>query len=89
MTLPDDLPWMIEYRLKGAILTTLPRRPVRSVGTSGATDAAIVQPQIPFGTLGWRLPGETEWKPLSALPKHWCPFLNRVRPSEWDFRDRY
>lgn len=87
MTLPDDLPGMIEYKVGTMTLTTLPRRPVQSVGTSGDTDADIVRPMIPYGCTGWRLPQEPDWNPLSSIPAHWMPFLNRKRPSEIDMRD--
>jgi hypothetical protein len=91
MQCPDDLPWMIEYRMNGPdeaprILSALPRRPVRAVGTSGKTDAPIIRPQIPLGANAWRLPGEQDWRPLGALPRHWMPFVNARPSSEKDFR---
>lgn len=96
MTLPDDLPHVIEWRMSYSeryqtdiILTSLPRRPVRMIGSGGKTDAAIVRPQIPYGARGWRLIGEGEWRRLRDIPAHWMPFVNRDRPSEMDFRPRF
>jgi hypothetical protein len=86
MNLPDDLPFMIDYLVGKVVLTTLPRRPVSPISTSGDTDAKIVRPQIPYGTTAWRRTGETVWRSLSAIPKHWLPFLDRQRGTEWDCR---
>lgn len=86
MNFPSDLPWILEYRVGTVILTTLPRRHVQSVGTSGNSDAAVVRPRIPLGCDGWRRRGETQWHALDQLPKDWLPFLNRERGTEMDFR---
>jgi hypothetical protein len=85
MPYPPDLPWMIEWRMhlerqKPRVLTSLPRRDVRGVGSNGATDVMIVRPRIPAGALAWRLPGEQTWRSLRELPAAWMPFLNR---AEW------
>lgn len=92
MTFPDDLPWMVEWRMNGpgerpCVLSSLPRRPVTAQGTSGKTDACIVRPQFPAGANAWRLPGR-EWQSLAAIPKHWMPFLDRKRESALDFRPK-
>jgi hypothetical protein len=95
---PDDLPEIIEYRFGGmtiqgkqipiTIRPCFPRRPVRSIGTSGATDAAQVIPQIPYGCTGWKLPHEKTWHTIGSLPSHWLPFLDRERETEMDFRPK-
>jgi hypothetical protein len=74
---PDSLPWMIEWRVGKVVLTSLPRRAVESISSSGDTNADIVRPQIPMGCTGWRLPDEPEWRKMGELPKEWMPFLNR------------
>jgi len=86
MTYPDDLPHMLEYRVGTVVLTTLCRRPVEYISTSGDTNADIVRPRIPFGCDGWRRVGTRLWQPLSTLPKEWMPFLNRERPGPLDPR---
>jgi hypothetical protein len=88
MIYPDDLPHMLEYRLEYAVVTTLCRTPVRSISTSGDTNARIVKPRIPLGCTGWRKVGETTWRPLDTIPPNWMPFLNRERPSEMDPRPK-
>jgi hypothetical protein len=84
--LPDDLPGIIYWQLDYAVLTSLPRTPVRFVGSGGATNAAIVRPCIPFGTRAWRTQPDNPWLPLDDLPTHWLPFLNRKRETEMDPR---
>jgi hypothetical protein len=86
MDIPPDLPYLIYYQLDFAVLTAFPRRPVVYVGSSGTTDAAQVNPQIPYGTRAWRLAITEPWRPLAELPKAWMPFLERKRPSEMDPR---
>lgn len=86
VTFPDDLPEILFYRCGNTCLPTLPRTPVRSVGTSGKTDAAQVCPQIPLGATGWMLSLDTAWRPMSTLPARWMEFLNRKRGSAMDFR---
>lgn len=86
MNFPPDLPNILEYRCGDTIRTTLPRRPVESVSTSGKTTAAIVCPQIPYGCTGWRKVGEEAWRMLDTIPASWKPFLQRERPSAMDFR---
>lgn len=95
---PDDLPWVVVYRLGMSrghdgepcpiVKSTLPRRPVSFIGSSGNTDAAMVCPTIPHGCTGWKLLGETEWKPISELPPHWLPFLQRERGTAHDSRHK-
>jgi hypothetical protein len=85
MEIPDTLPAIIEYRVGSVVLIALPRRPVRSRGSSSATDAATIMPRVPLGTEAWRLPGG-DWRPLSDVPVSWRPFLNRDRPSAMDPR---
>ncbi len=87
MKFPDDLPELVEYRIGVTVRGTLCRRPVRFIGSNGATDSPQVCPQIPIGTDAWRLPGG-DWKPLEAIPKHWMPFLDRERGTEMDPRDK-
>lgn len=41
---------------------------------------------IPYGCTGWREGGTKAWRPLSEIPKHWLPFLNRERETEMDSR---
>lgn len=82
---PADLPHMVEWLLPGpdgraTVLKSLPRRGVRSVGSGGATDAAIVRPRIPYGAAGWRLPREAAWRALAEIPESWRAFLERVKP---------
>lgn len=96
MILPDDLPHIIEWRMSYSqramtdiVLHSLPRAPVVAIGSSGVTNAAIVRPQIPYGARGWRVTGETAWRQIKDIPKHWLPFVNRPRPSEMDFRPRF
>lgn len=91
MTFPDDLPGVLVYLLgvhhgHDIVKATYPRRPVAFVSSSGSTDAAMICPTIPYGCQGWRLLGETGWKPLDALPPHWRPFLSRERGTEHDPR---
>lgn len=88
MTFPDDLPGFIEYRVGDTVRTALPRRPVQSISSSGATDAALVCPQIPIGAEAWRVPPATSWSKLSDLPAAWLPFLNRERGTVMDSRPR-
>jgi hypothetical protein len=88
MTYPPDLPWMLEYRVGATVIMTLPRRPVFFISSSGATDAAIVHPQIPYGCTGWRRVGEEAWRALETLPDHWRPFLQRERGTELDPRHK-
>jgi hypothetical protein len=61
---PDDLPWILEYRVGSTVRTTLPRRSVAYVASSGVTDAPIVCPQIPVGCSGWRRACETARGPV-------------------------
>lgn len=86
MDLPDDLPTILFYRVGKTCKPCLPRRPVQAVKAGGRTNAPVVCPQIPLGTTGWMLATDTDWRPLSDLPKHWLPFLNRERLSPMDFR---
>lgn len=86
MDFPADLPGILHYRVGATVRATLPRTPVVYVSSSGSTNAATVCPCIPLGATGWRLAGEREWKPLSALPAAWMPFLNRARGSAMDPR---
>jgi len=88
MDFPASLPWMLEYRTGSVVMTTLCRRPVRFISTSGDTDAKIVTPQIPVGCDGWRRIGETEWHPLSDIPEEWMPFLQRERGTALDPRPK-
>lgn len=88
MTFPDDLPWVIFYRCGSTSRIGLPRRPVHYVGTSGNTDARDVCPQIPYGCTGWKINQYHPWRPLTELPKHWLPFLDRERGSEMDPRPK-
>lgn len=75
---PDDLPSILFYRMvsRVVVLLALPRRPVESMGSSGITNAPIVRRSIPPGADGWRI-DSGDWKPLSEIPKHWLPFLER------------
>jgi hypothetical protein len=84
--LPDDLPGIIYWQLDFAVLTSLPRTPVRYVGSGGATNAAIVRPCIPIGTKAWSQSADGPWRHLQELPSHWMPFLNRERGTEMDPR---
>jgi hypothetical protein len=86
MTFPPDLPGILYYRVGGVILTTLPRRPVVYVSSSGATNAAVVRPTIPLGCDAWRADPSGPWLKLDQLPAAWLPFLNRPRNSEMDPR---
>ncbi len=100
MTFPDDLPSVLVYLLgiypdrtgqnggrpTEIVLATYPRRPVVSISTSGNTDASTVRPTIPYGCKGWRVLGETAWKPLKDLPRPWMPFLMRERGTAHDPR---
>ncbi len=85
---PEDLPWIIEYRVGKMVLTTLPRRPVNFRGSSGTTDASTVRPRIPVGTDAWRVPPSLKWLRLDRLPKHWIPFLQRERGTPMDPRPK-
>ena len=42
---------------------------------------------IPFGADGWRLSGETEWKPVSALPQHWLKYLNDAGTTQQEVEE--
>ena len=86
MNFPPDLPEIIEYATGPVSRYALPRKPVEFVSSSGKTTAAQVCPQIPYGASAWRLTCNHEWRPLSELPKHWLPFLQRARPSVMDPR---
>lgn len=89
MIFPADLPWCVVYRMSRPYepvrtRTALPRRPVAI--ERGRLNTAMVCPQIPFGATGWCLPRETQFRPLSAIPQHWMPFLHRQRGTEMDYR---
>lgn len=86
MNFPDTLPEIIFYRCGKTSRPALPRRPVKYLRTSGATNAAEVCPQIPLGCTGWRADACGKWRPLSELPKEWMPFLNKMRPGPMDPR---
>jgi hypothetical protein len=88
MTLPDDLPHVIDWRMKSraVVLTSLPRRPVEHTSSNGQTNAAVVRPTIPVGADGWRVRDGDPWRPLDQLPPHWLPFLNRARGTSHDPR---
>lgn len=86
MKFPVDLPWIVEYRCGKTVRATLCRHPVAFIGSNGATDSPQVCPQIPLGCDGWRLVGESDWKPLEDIPAHWKPFLERERGTEMDPR---
>jgi hypothetical protein len=88
LTFPEDLPWMIEYRVGSTVRITLPRVPVHYVSSSGSTDAAIVCPRIPLGCTGWRRAGELAWRSLKDVPRAWMPFLDRERGTEMDPRPK-
>jgi hypothetical protein len=75
--MPDDLPGILYYRVGCTVRATLPRRPVSYVGSSGATDAAQVCPNIPHGADAWREEPAGAWRPLKELPPAWLPWLNR------------
>jgi hypothetical protein len=84
--MPDDLPSIIFWRLQAVlkshttiiVLTSLPRRKVESIASSGATNAPIVRPNIPLCADAWRIDSYADWQPLATIPKHWLPFLQRV-----------
>jgi hypothetical protein len=76
MNYPDDLPWILEYRVGDTVRATLPRRKVENVSSSGDTNANEVCPRIPVGADAVRRVGGP-WRKLEDLPKHWLPFLNR------------
>lgn len=90
--MPADLPGMLEYRcptsLGPVVITTLPRRPVESISSSGKTTAVTLHPNIPLGADGWRLATENEWHPMAELPRHWLPYLERQRGTVMDPRSR-
>ena len=88
MEYPADLPEIIQYRTGKITRTSLCRRPVRYIGTSGCTDAALVCPRIPIGADAWRVQSSDQWRPLSELPEAWLPFLNRERGTEMDPRPK-
>jgi len=75
--MPSDLPWVIYWRVGSVILTSLPHREVRNVGSSGMTDRAIVRPSIPVGATGWRADPWTAWQSMESLPLAWMPWLQR------------
>jgi hypothetical protein len=83
---PADLPGIMWYRVGVTARSTLPRNPVESVSSSGATNAALVCPQIPVGADAWRADPNDSWKPLGLLPPAWLPFLNRKRGTPMDAR---
>jgi len=75
--MPESLPWIIWYQVGQVLLASLPRREVRSIGSSGCTDAVIVRPWIPAGATGWRADQHSPFRPMSELPAEWMPWLDR------------
>lgn len=87
MSLPADLPDILYYRVGRTVRVTLPRRPVEYVSTSGVTNAHQVCPQIPYGADAWQVAGGP-WRPLSEIPAHWLPYLQRERGTAHDSRKK-
>ena len=87
MDFPSDLPWMIYYRMpSGVVRSTLPRKSVEFLGSSGATNAAVICPTIPLGADAWSMPGSDDWRPIDTIPQHWLPYLSRKRGTPHDGR---
>ena len=87
---PDDLPGILHYRVGKTIRIALPRTPVAYHGSSVATNATQVCPQVPLGCSGWQLVTDPKgfWRELSELPPAWMPFLNRERGTVMDPRHK-
>ena len=66
----DAGPTLIEWRLpSGFVLRSIVGRSCDAPEfAKKATERAVLKPFVPYGATGWRLTGETEWKPLAALP---------------------
>lgn len=86
MAFPDNLPYILYYRVGKAVIPTLCRQPVKYISSSGVTNANVVCPTIPYGADAWRLRDTDPWQSFKDLPTAWLPYLNRVRGSEMDPR---
>jgi hypothetical protein len=64
-----DGPVLIEWRVHDVILTSVVGRgPDAPEFAKSSQERAILKPWIPRGATGWRLTGETAWKPLGTFP---------------------
>jgi hypothetical protein len=63
---------MVEWLLPGGgILRSLPERLADKKAPELPTAKARlwVKPYVPVGVVGWRVPPEADWRPMSELPK--------------------
>ena len=67
MVLPQQRPWLIVFRLTYGQVSQLVGRPP----DAPELKPGRLKPWIPVGATAWRLPGETEWRDLTTLPRAW------------------